>query len=71
MNGFFEECWENLWSGWTPIVVVIFFIVGIKIGGWISGYFNTRAIWFTTKFLLPFIFAACVPFFATLSKNKR
>lgn len=71
MGSFLEECWENLWSGWTPIVVVIFFIVGLKLGGWISGYFTTPYIWFIARVMLPFIFAACVPFFATMSKNKR
>lgn len=69
MNGFLEECWENLWSGLTPLFTVVLFLIGIKLGGMLAGYFNTKWIWFLMKFGLSFIFAACVPVFATLSKK--
>lgn len=70
MSGFLDEYWENLWTGWTPVVMVIFFIMGIKLGGWMSGYFNTRIFWFTTRFLLPFMLAGCVPLFSTMKKGR-
>ena len=69
MSGFWNEYWENIWVGWTPVIMVLFFIVGIKLGGWISESFTTPYLWFITKFLLSFILAGCVPFFSTLQKK--
>ena len=69
MNGFLEECWVNLWSGLTPVFTVVLFLIGLKLGGMLCGYFNTKWIWFFMKFGLSFVFAACVPVFATLSKK--
>lgn len=70
MNGFWEEYWENVWVGWTPAIMVIFFIMGLKLGGWMSGYFTTTYLYVITKFLLPFILAGCVPFFSTMQKKR-
>ena len=71
MGSFFDEYWDALWTGWTPIISVGFFLVGIKLGGWISGYFNTFAIRLFSRFLIPFIFGLSVPLFSIMSKNKR
>ncbi len=27
--GFKEELWENIWSGWTPVLMVILLIAGL------------------------------------------
>ena len=69
--GFIEEYWESLWQGWTPIVTIIFFLVGLKLSGWMAGYFNTGLVWFIAKFLVPVIIGGCVPFFAMMSRGKR
>ncbi len=69
MSGFWGEYYENIWVGWTPVIMVIFFVVGMKLGAWISTSFTTTYLWFITKFLLPFILAGCVPFFSTLQKK--
>ncbi len=71
MGSFIEEYWESLWTGWTPVITVIFFLVGIKLSGWMAGYFNTGAVWFLTRFIVPFIIGLSVPFFAIMSKGRR
>lgn len=71
MGSFIDEYWESLWTGWTPVVVVIFFLVFLKLSGWFAGYFKTPPIWFIARFLTPFILALSVPFFSILAKRRR
>jgi len=70
MGSFIDEYWQTLWTGWTPVVVVGFFLMGVKLSNWIATYFNNPVIWFFVKFLLPFVLALSVPFWATYLKNK-
>jgi len=71
MGSFWEEYWESLWNGWTPIVTLIFLLIGFKLSSWMAGYFNTGLVWFITRFLVPFIIGGAVPFFALNSRKKR
>ena len=71
MGSFIDDFWESLWTGWTPIVTLLFFLLGLKLSSWMSEFFTTGLVWFITRFLVPFIIAACVPFFSMNSKRKR
>lgn len=71
MGSFFNDMWESLWTGWTPIVTLLFFLVGVKLSAWMAGYFNTGLVWFLARFAVPVLMALAVPFFAMSSRNKR
>jgi hypothetical protein len=33
MSGFIDDLWESIWSGWTPIFMVVLFFVGLNMAG--------------------------------------
>jgi hypothetical protein len=65
MSGFIEEYWQSIWSGWTPIVMAGFLLLGLKLGGWMAGYFNGPIIWAVAKFGTPILLPAIVPLFSS------
>ncbi len=71
MEGFLQEYWDRVWYGWTPIVMVIFFLIGMKLGIWLSGYFIIKGISIFIKIILPISFSGLIPIFSMLAHNKK
>lgn len=68
MNGFIEEVWENIWRGWTPILMTGLLFLGFSMAKKFASLGVSPLTTFMAFFLGCTLVPLSLPIFVTLRK---
>lgn len=71
MSGFIDDLWESIWSGWTPIFMVILFFIGLNMAGRFASLGVSQLTVVLAYVLGGTLFPLSLPILTMAIKNKR
>lgn len=69
MGSFVEEVWENIWSGWTPVIMAVLFILGVSMAKKFASLGVSNSTVFLAYLLGATVVPLALPVFSTIKKR--
>lgn len=68
MSGFWEDVWNNIWTGWTPVLMAGLFILGLTMAKKFAELGVSNSTVFVAYLLGCTIIPLSLPVFVTMKK---